>query len=127
MRNFIESIKPVVRTYTECEYGWTEIGTNLCDMKNNGITFAVKKFENKYVMELDNSIEELCGIYHREIDPYKLNKILLELVKNNPLFEYSDSNFVFHIRENNVAHDFFYACSILLSLIGILYEQYTIK
>lgn len=127
MRNFIESIGPVVCTYTEREYGWTEIGTNLYDMTNSSITFAVKKFENKYIMELDNPIEELCGIYHREIDPYKLNKILLELIENNPLFEYSDSNFRFYIRENNVAHDFFYACSILLSLIRILYEQYSTK
>lgn len=125
MKKFIESIGSVICTHTEYEDGWTEIGTNLYDMKNDGIMFAVKKFENKYVMELDDPIESLCGIYHIEISTYELNKILSRLTGKNLLFEYTDSNFHFHIREDNIVYDFFYACSILLNFIGILHERYS--
>lgn len=124
MNKFIEKIGPVTCSCQPVEDGWTEVGTYLLDMKNDGIIFYVKKINNVYVMQIDDPIEELCNLYDRKIDSHEINKIISKIVVRHNFINYDDRGFTFYLKEETVDIDFFFVCSMLLNIIGILHERY---
>lgn len=124
MNKFIEKIGPVICSCRSVEDGWAEVSTKILDMKNDGIIFYVKKFGNEYVMQVDDPIEELCSIYSREFNPCEINKIISSFISRPDFIDYDNGGFTFYLKEETVDTDFFFACSILLNIIGILHERY---